>query len=1061
MYLCPVHSGRRALLALAFALLVSISAAAAPVISEIVASNKSGLTDRDGDYSDWIELHNPDATPVDLSGWYLSDSASNRTKWRFPAVSIPAQGFLVIFASSKDRRDPADELHTNFALSADGEYLGLVQSDGVTVASAFAPSFPAQSTDVAYGIPGNTGTTLSAATFLQSPTPRAPNSGAAVREMARIAPGTQTFTSSLLVTLSGAGANQVIRYDLVAPGETGLAADGPTAASTRYDGPISLTSTVQIRAAVFSPDGASSGPVATALFTRVGDTGATATASFSSGLPIVVLDPHGRGPIEKSEGELSAWLQLFLPREDEPARLVGTPDFSTPIGLAVRGSTSSEFPKKSFSVELHTETGGNRPTALLGLAEAADWALVSPWSIDPAYLRSAYAYALSNQLGRWAPRTRFVETFVKSGGAALEAGHYAGLSVLTERIKVASNLLALTPLKSSDVTAPAVTGGYLLKFDPKDEDEFGWVTGRGFPLDEGISSGTMLVVASPKADDLAPAQRDYIQSYVQDFEDALFTDRENGWDSRRYLDYIDLASWVDFHLLQVLTKNPDGLARSAYFHKDRGGKLKAGPVWDFDRAMSSTDARSERWDEWNAPENSAALWEHGWWGVLGRDPAFRQAWVDRWQALRSGPLSDENLTVLANTLAAQIDPTAAERDAVRWPENVGRFENGFRGEVDYLVRWLTQRAQWIDQQFLPRPVEMSAEGVRRIVAPPGTLIAYTLDGTDPRGADGKPADGAILVSGPLVLVDGTYTIRIYDPAAVNTFPGSPWSAASTHEITGGVTNPGVPGAPSAPQLINLATRGTVDGSTTLVCGLAVGAGGQKRYLIRAVGPTLGLFDVADALADPVLRVLDANGTEIARNQDWRTNADRIAFAAATAAVGAFPLSDSARDAALMVTLAPGTYTVEVSSERGGRGAALAEIYALDSGSVVANLSTRGWLARGEGVIGGVTLSGAEPRRLLVRAIGPSLTQFGITDALPDPALALYSGPNLLAANDDWTFASNASEIASVGAATGAFPLVPGSKDAALLIEVSPGSYTVQAHGKDGEGTTLIEVYDVP
>jgi hypothetical protein len=1057
MQLSSVPSCLRAFLTLACAFVVSLSATAAPVISEIVASNKTGLTDRDGDYSDWIELFNPDTTPVDLAGWYLSDNASNRTKWRFPAVSIPAQGFLIVFASSKDRRDPADELHTNFALSADGEYLGLTQPDGTTVASAFAPAFPAQTTDVAYGIPGNTGTSLSAATFLQSPTPRAPNAPAAVRESARITPGTQTFATSLLVTLAGAGTNQVIRYDLVAPGETGLAAAGPTAASPRYDGPISITSSVQIRAAVFSADGASAGPVATALFTRLAET----AASFSSGLPVVVLDPHGRGPIEKSEGELSAWLQLFQPREDQPARLVGTPDFSTPIGLAVRGSTSSEFPKKSFSVELHTEAGGNRPTALLGLAEAADWALVSPWSIDPAYLRSAYVYALSNQLGRWAPRTRFVETFVKSGGPALEAGHYAGLSVLTERIKVASNLLAITPLKSSDVTAPAVTGGYLLKFDPKDEDEFGWVTGRGFPLDEGIGSGTMLVVASPKADDLAPAQRDYIQGYVQDFENALFADRENSWATRGYLDYIDLPSWVDFHLLQVLTKNPDGLARSAYFHKDRGGKLKAGPVWDFDRAMSSTDARSEHWDEWNDPTNSAALWNHGWWGVMSRDPAFMQAWIDRWQALRSGPLSDENLTGLANSLAAQIDPAAAERDAARWPENAGRFENGFRGEVDYLARWLTQRAQWIDQQFTARPVEMSADGTRKIVAPPGSLIAYTLDGTDPRGADGKPTASAILVSGPLTLIDGTYTIRIYDPAAATRFPGTPWSAASTHEIIGGPTTPGVPGVTSAPQLINLATRGTVDGSTTLVCGLAVGPGSQKRYLIRAVGPTLGLFEVADALSDPVLRILDANGTEIARNQDWRTNPDRTAFATATAAVGAFPLSDSARDAAVILTLAPGTYTVEVSSERGGRGAALAEIYALDAGSVVANLSTRAWLARGESVIGGVTLAGSEPRRLLVRAIGPSLTQFGITDALPDPTLALYSGPNLLAANDDWTFSSNASEIASVGAATGAFPLVPGSKDAALLIEVSPGSYTVQAHGKDGAGTTLIEVYDVP
>ena len=166
---------------------------------------------------------------------------------------------------------------------------------------------------------------------------------------------------------------------------------------------------------------------------------------------------------------------------------------------------------------------------LLGLANSADWALVSPWMFDPAYLRNAYAYALSNRIGRWAPRTRFVEVFFRAGGDSLDKTHYAGLSVLTERIKVAPDLVAITPLGSADIAAPAITGGYLLKFDPRDDDEFGWITARGFPQNEGTAAGTMLVVASPKAAKLAPAQRDYIRGYVQEFENALFSDRDSGW----------------------------------------------------------------------------------------------------------------------------------------------------------------------------------------------------------------------------------------------------------------------------------------------------------------------------------------------------------------------------------------------------------------------------------------------------------------------------------------------------------------------------------------------------
>ncbi|MBM4012290.1 MAG: hypothetical protein FJ286_13075 [Planctomycetes bacterium] len=124
---------------------------AGPLISEFMALNDGGLVDSFGEHSDWIEVHNPTSVPVDLDGWYLTDNASNLTKWRFPAVTLAAGGQVLVFASSRDRRDPAAELHTNFALSGAGEYLALVRPDGSTVASAYAPTFPGQYTDVSYG----------------------------------------------------------------------------------------------------------------------------------------------------------------------------------------------------------------------------------------------------------------------------------------------------------------------------------------------------------------------------------------------------------------------------------------------------------------------------------------------------------------------------------------------------------------------------------------------------------------------------------------------------------------------------------------------------------------------------------------------------------------------------------------------------------------------------------------------------------------------------------------------------------------------------------------------
>ncbi|MCP4633296.1 MAG: lamin tail domain-containing protein, partial [candidate division Zixibacteria bacterium] len=125
-----------------------------PIITEFMASNNSVLVDEDGDYSDWIEIHNPGPSIENLAGWYLTDDADNLTKWQFPDISIGVDEYLVIFASDKDRAAAESELHLNFKLSSGGEYLALVEADGITIAYEYAPEFPAQRTDISYGISG-------------------------------------------------------------------------------------------------------------------------------------------------------------------------------------------------------------------------------------------------------------------------------------------------------------------------------------------------------------------------------------------------------------------------------------------------------------------------------------------------------------------------------------------------------------------------------------------------------------------------------------------------------------------------------------------------------------------------------------------------------------------------------------------------------------------------------------------------------------------------------------------------------------------------------------------
>ncbi|OJW17107.1 MAG: hypothetical protein BGO49_08155 [Planctomycetales bacterium 71-10] len=125
--------------------------AAVPIISEIVASNGGGLKDQDGDRSDWIELYNAGDEAIDLAGWSLTDDPDLPHQWEVPATILGPGGFLVVFASDKDRRVAGAELHTNFKLGADGDYLALVRPDS-TVASSFDPTYPPQTSDVSYGV---------------------------------------------------------------------------------------------------------------------------------------------------------------------------------------------------------------------------------------------------------------------------------------------------------------------------------------------------------------------------------------------------------------------------------------------------------------------------------------------------------------------------------------------------------------------------------------------------------------------------------------------------------------------------------------------------------------------------------------------------------------------------------------------------------------------------------------------------------------------------------------------------------------------------------------------
>lgn len=266
------------------------------------------------------------------------------------------------------------------------------------------------------------------------------------------------------------------------------------------------------------------------------------------------------------------------------------------------------------------------------------------------------------------------------------------------------------------------------------------------------------------------------------------------------------------------------------------------------------------------------------------------------------------------------------------------------------------------------------------------------------------------------------------------------------------------------RLSNLSIRAQGGGGDSLVTGFTIGPGPNKTVLIRAVGPTLGVFGVGGALSDPKLVLYNSTGVKIAENDDFNAN-----DAATFASVGAFQLTPGGKDAALVATLAPGGYTAEVSGVGTAKGVALVEVYEVGGGSTrLINLSTRAKVGTGDGIlIPGITISaGSSSRRLLIRAIGPTLGSFGVPGTLADPKLDLFSGSERIASNDNWetpigVSSGTAAQLASIFTQAGAFALAAGSKDAALLTNLPPGNYTLQVSGVNNTtGEALVEVYDL-
>jgi hypothetical protein len=494
----------------------------------------------------------------------------------------------------------------------------------------------------------------------------------------------QAFQGELSVALSTALAGAEIRYS--------QDRTQPTLASALYtDQPLTITTTTELRAQAFVA-GIPIGPVAMGIYIlRAFDA--------SSDIPLVLVDGYGLGEPTDQDVFVDAAVMVFEPQNGE-ARLSNLPTMAAHAGWHVRGQSSASFPKKPYRIELRDAANDDFDAPLLGMPADSDWALIPPYG-DRSLLRNPLVYELGREMGMQAPRMRFAEIYVNHAQRAVQSSDYAGVYWVTETIKNSKDRLDLQQLRATDTTLPAISGGYIMKFDWNVSEE-PTLPCSGSPPSlsaEGAHCWTDLEVVDPEP--LFVEQMAWITDYVQRLHDSLQTTPLGD-----YAAMIDVSSFVDYFIVSELTRNLDAYTRSAFYHKDRGGLLTAGPLWDYNYALDAGRATNRNPEGWQYLTEPQTTREGGsnWLPRLASDPAFMGRVSARWKELRTGVLATAALETRITAMTTPLT-AAAERDNLRWPVDSSMIPEGgptdptWSGQVQAIRAWLVERTTWLDAQF--------------------------------------------------------------------------------------------------------------------------------------------------------------------------------------------------------------------------------------------------------------------------------------------------------------------------------------------------------------------------
>lgn len=415
------------------------------------------------------------------------------------------------------------------------------------------------------------------------------------------------------------------------------------------------------------------------------------TPFVATNLPLLKINTHGQEIPQ--EDKIMADMQII--DNDSLNYLDDIPNgYDGKIGIEIRGASSTIFEKKGFGIETRDSLGNNNNVPLLGLPSENDWTLHGPYA-DKSLLRNVITYHIGSQLGRYNPRVRMCEVFIND--------QYWGVYVLIEKIKRDKNRVDIAKLTPADTLGDELTGGYIFKIDRDIGPDDGWYSPYGY----GYYN-----YHHPNADDLHQKQKDYIKNHFLAFENMMASPSYANL-TTGYHAWIDVPSFIDYMLMQEITRNIDAYRLSAFMYKDKDsndGKIYAGPIWDFNLGFGNEDfCDNGSHIGWAFQYNQAcgAPFPY-WWGRLVSDFRFKDAFNCRWQELRSTVLHTDTIHHFIDSMVVELSGAQA-RNFERW-DILGVYvwpnpyiSQTYPQEITYVKNWITQRLNWMDNNMIGNP----------------------------------------------------------------------------------------------------------------------------------------------------------------------------------------------------------------------------------------------------------------------------------------------------------------------------------------------------------------------